>query len=692
MKHHPQTRTAMWAAMTVLVMAFLLIPTAQANYDLADPGGLSYRHPHFWSGQAYSSEDTRDLLNASAEWTSCTFNFGASTHPLAARLDSDLTTDIIIVSSPVSDTGYVRAMDSECNTMDTYHYDDFNPERAYITDLDGDDKVEVFLTEAGKKGANVSILEWDNEWLPIYEGHITHDSAITIARPYVCAYRTTLTEAEMMCGTFFDDNAADSDYFSFKITSDSDNTFTVTKTEQTTNLGTEGYLWASRDGSMAQWTTLGNDKVYGFYPGAVDPAQYNIIIASLDPDGLPDDYWSEDFVADGITSVGEHNEYFLAQIGSTSKIFGRTCDTNGNRGDECSAVVIDNTYLGNVRLMATSANDDFNQSEEGIAMSNWAVGDYDNDAFHDACLLYQKNYTVSQAYTWLECWEGSNMNKKLSLNMSNLLPSLNQSYYLGIIHTNISENLSSFATHQGIFHVRSDNTTYWVVESGHDADKDTRGYGGMVVHTLTSQYSGNSVMTVYVEDSEDSDAEGWIAQHAGDLLFCGNGVCEPQFGESTFTCPADCEIPGIDPPSPGGGECDDDDDCENGRCNVYGECELSPGGYACDDDDDCISGTCTDGVCDDAGLWENINNLVGLAAGDDNTSLNLIAILVLVASAAFLVSRFALGGAIAAVPVVFLLGGFFVLVGWLYAWIYIVALVLSVGTLGGWFMVAKGAE
>jgi formylglycine-generating enzyme required for sulfatase activity len=104
-------------------------------------------------------------------------------------------------------------------------------------------------------------------------------------------------------------------------------------------------------------------------------------------------------------------------------------------------------------------------------------------------------------------------------------------------------------------------------------------------------------------DLLDNDCDGESDEQLGDDCACGNGRCEPAFGEDTAGCPCDCAICGDGTCSP----------CGEGPHNCPEDCCQSPGGtvgcgdgfclgYGCGEyPDTCASDcatACGDGVCD----------------------------------------------------------------------------------------------
>lgn len=106
--------------------------------------------------------------------------------------------------------------------------------------------------------------------------------------------------------------------------------------------------------------------------------------------------------------------------------------------------------------------------------------------------------------------------------------------------------------------------------------------------------------------------------------------------------------------------------CLSGSCQ-YGYCALKGARTPCNDDSQCLSGDCSQGVCTQADIWSQIDYSKTQQFGDTPQSNDFISMFLMVGIAVLCIvgSRGQMAGIAVGMGLFFVLGIFFLIIGWL---------------------------
>lgn len=673
-------------AVLAFLFLFLTVPYTNANVECRDPGCLSepisWDFQTYWEGIAFSSNyPPSSLLNATTpDYRSYEIG-GSSVYPVADYFTADVGLDVLTV---LGDTVTLQSMDGE--VIDTIVMgEDVLAHTVHITDIDQDDNKELIL-HSDNYVYVVELNRTDNALHLIHTVDKTAEGIVatgTASWDVVCldVYSTYFGHPWARCAFINEGVAYKRGVHTLDFYRLGDNLITTLDLYTTNVYPSDPSQFIGVDADIAPLgisTTKGN--MLSYMVRAMSFGSEGLRITSVivsDTGAILYAAMSENSREIGKLSfrsdcLQQQQKAFIANLGGVTRMFWSGCGV-GIRSGQCGAMISGFNWNASIKGWA-EANDDADGGDGLPTMSNFAVGDVDNDGYNEACLLYKRNYTVQNGTPWLTCWKDSTVDRWLDLNMSDIMSDLEMSAFLGIINVNNSNesDRNAFVTHQRIFTIHADNSTTTHLNTGFSDTPATSGKGAVIIH------NGIVPAVVYAQPSG-----GFIVSSPASSLelLCGNGLCEPEFGETPVTCEEDCaEEPPFEP-NELGEPCETDDDCLYGYC-VSGTCQQGTGGEECNTDEDCLSGSCVDGECKNAGLIESLLQLVESGSGGSSLTLNAIAILIIVIIAAGLIAKFGMAGVIASVPWFALAGGFFVLIGWLYAWIFVIPLVLLVGGVG----------
>jgi hypothetical protein len=296
--------------------------------------------------------------------------------------------------------------------------------------------------------------------------------------------------------------------------------------------------------------------------------------------------------------------------------------------------------------------------------SNWAVGDYNQDGFNEACIVYRKWPSL---HPFLSCYNSA-FNNILDINVTSLMNANN----LVMADFVPQSNRLAFATYEGIFYF---NDTSDTLTKFYDTGKS----GAVFGHNIVSGYS--TPFFLY-----SSSAESFIVRQNIISSSCGDGIC--QSWENQLSCPADCPTNATGNTyaigtAPQGTYVNNHPEyCVSGYAEL-GKCALMPGGYACTSNAQCLSGTCANSKCNVPSLWQLIDASKTQFAGNDgntNNILSLILAIMLGIGAAVVIASLAGGVMVAALAGASIFAAFivfFTIVGWLSPFILIGIIIIS---------------
>ena len=286
--------------------------------------------------------------------------------------------------------------------------------------------------------------------------------------------------------------------------------------------------------------------------------------------------------------------------------------------------------------------------------SNPAIADFNKDGKNEFC--YFKHYTGSSDHSF-SCYDSD----------FNLVFSETSSVYYG------STIAPKFA--MGDFMSEDDNMCLAMVE-GIFCFNETNNS----VKVFDSGYSTGDAYPVVVEIDDDGylgyvyadDDKGFIVlPDVANYSACGNGICDDW--ENDFTCYVDChsdypDAPEVEGEYLVGTHCESDSDCAGNLKCEYGVCSLSGFNEECSTNAECLSGECVAGYCTKSGLWALLSASKTQQFGDDTHTNNFISLIIIISVASAVGIYLNIWGGI---MVLFSLGIFFTLVGWLSAFILV---------------------
>lgn len=337
-------------------------------------------------------------------------------------------------------------------------------------------------------------------------------------------------------------------------------------------------------------------------------------------------------------SLGNTNDY--------SGIFGVGADNNENY----HAYIFDTA--GNSRINFFAGSD----------MSNWALADANIDASNEACLLYLNASTNTDQ---IVCYDASYtriFDKQLNVSDG----------YRGFAMAQFdnSNDMLEFVTADGIYRYDSVSDSFTLISNFSSFVTDVN--GSIIVSELsTSRDNG----VFYTESSKITIFSFTSAINVS----CGDGICSGS--ESPLTCPGDCLI-NISAPDqdllPAGEGCGTNSSlCQSGFC-LYGFCTLKGTASECSFDHECVSNSCVSGKCRKAGLWDTLDAGKDESFGDDTNTNNLISLVTMATIGYGLMATGNPFAMIAGVMIIFGFGAFFVSVGWLQFWIFMLMIIMGV--------------
>lgn len=295
--------------------------------------------------------------------------------------------------------------------------------------------------------------------------------------------------------------------------------------------------------------------------------------------------------------------------------------------------------------------------------SNFVIADVNKDGASDICYLINDTAAypdtpINQIY--LQCYDpfmttvtaefmligvgnNSKLNMTNSIAMGDFVP---------------ASGLLSFATVEGLFYF--DGSEYVkLLDTGYKVGSERNGTS--IIYDISG--SGSPVYAY------SDNAVGFIIRNVALDPLCGNGVCN-EF-ENSFSCPEDCGVNATGTVNQSGDFCLTDADCQYGVCE-YGFCILAGARAECNVDADCLSGVCSNGICTIPSYWKRIDASKDQQYGDDTNTNNFIALFFMILIPAGIIwlgrSAIAIFGAIGAFIV---LSVFFLIVGYLSAFIFI---------------------
>jgi len=319
------------------------------------------------------------------------------------------------------------------------------------------------------------------------------------------------------------------------------------------------------------------------------------------------------------------------------------------------ASICDNSATRRVFIKSGSGLDD---------ITNWAVSDFDGINGNDACILYFNSTADSSQFVCVN--SGYNV-------FFNQFYNVTRGYsYLGVADfDNSNSNYMEFVTIDGIIRYNPTNNSFSNI---YDITGllSNQSASIQVVRSDTS----NSNNVVYTQ----GDKVFVIGFSAVNVVSCGDSVCSAS--ESVYTCPVDCLVNSSAPPDLlGSGEgCVNSSECVTGLC-LYNYCALKGNGVTCSADYQCLSGDCgTNGKCKKASLWETIDAGKSESFGDDTNTNNLISIVTMSAIGYGFIASGNPFGIVAGFIIIIAFGGFFVAVGWLQFWIFMVMILVAIAS------------
>lgn len=123
-----------------------------------------------------------------------------------------------------------------------------------------------------------------------------------------------------------------------------------------------------------------------------------------------------------------------------------------------------------------------------------------------------------------------------------------------------------------------------------------------------------------------------------------------------------------------GAGCNDDADCESGKCD-YGFCVLKVTNEPCTENSQCLSGVCTNNKCSKVGLWEGIDASKDQMFGDSTNTNNFLALFIMGVGVLFLVAKAGVPGLMLGAVWFYAFGIFFTIVGWLSPFITVICII-----------------
>jgi len=290
--------------------------------------------------------------------------------------------------------------------------------------------------------------------------------------------------------------------------------------------------------------------------------------------------------------------------------------------------------------------------------SNVATADFTKDGSNELC-FFKCNDTSKN----FKCFD-KNMNlvfeKEMFSNMSytgsgeNICPR----FSIGDFMTEYDRQC--ITTVEGIFCFNdTTNDTIQIFNTGY-----TTGAGSPLVVEL----SDDSYLGIIYSDS----SKGFIlSPNVMNYSSCGNGECDDW--ENDFTCYVDChsdypDAPEVEGEYLVGTHCESDSDCAGNLKCEYGVCSLAGFNEECSTNAECLSGECVGGYCTKSGLWALLSASKTQQFGDDTHTNNFISLIIIISVASAVGIYLNIWGGI---MVLFSLGIFFTLVGWLSAFILV---------------------
>lgn len=342
---------------------------------------------------------------------------------------------------------------------------------------------------------------------------------------------------------------------------------------------------------------------------------------------------------------------FYAKLGNNIYLFVSYVVNNDVSYDYVGHKILDISSL-----MELYANNNFTTINKGFNMvSNWVVGDFNQNGDNEACFLYGYGYApgfINKTNNYFTCLESAS-GVETNIDVTDIM-SINHIAMADFVSNN---DYSEIVTCEGIFQYNGSHFTKIL-----DTDIDGNCTGDVEVFRDGS----SGFMTALYTDS----TQGFLIRSSEVGSNCGDGICG--LYENPYNCLEDCNITtdetaGLDTNTASNNA----SNCASGYIE-YGKCALKPFKMGCDADSECLSNSCVNGICDDSDVWTKFDNAKDQLYGDSDEANNFLSLIIVLGVGIFIAMQ---GGIFVSLGWIVLSTIFFTIVGWLSAF-FLVGMIL----------------